>query len=133
MHPLLVLISQIRAPMIPLSIIRANIPSKPTAAYSYHACAIQNIVEVGIEAQSFGGFSPVAASNDEVAVSVLGKWNMHESHRHMRNVIVASLLLSRLSQRLGSIREPVDLALFDPAVVWIFHLTRDFAVGVQEV
>ncbi len=101
------------------------------ATYCCYAFFGQSVVKVRVEAWTLGRFSPVAAPYYEVAVSVLGERDMHESQRQVKAVVVVVvILLPRLSQRLGSACEPIDLALRNPAVVWVLYFARYLLVGV---
>ena len=87
---------------------------------------------MGIEAGALGRFPPVAVAYTKIAVSELRKRDVLESYRQMKGVIII-VLLTRPSLRLGSVCEPVNLALLNRVIVGIVYHARYLTVRIQEI
>ena len=81
---------------------------------------------MGIDARALSRFPPVAGTYHKIGVSELGKRDVLENQRQIS--IVGIVLLTRPSLRLGSVREPVNLALLDRVIVGIVYLARYLTV-----
>jgi hypothetical protein len=83
---------------------------------------------MGIKAGPLCRFPPVAVAYIQMGISKFGKRDVKESQRQMKEIV--GILLTSSSLRLGSVREPVNLALRDRMIVGIGCFARNLTVRI---